>query len=83
MLSSGKLTEQSLDKPDGSPATIKFIEVGGRTTALVEELQKMPEGVQIKPKISKGGKRAGAKRKKVAKEEESVSSSGHDHKTKC
>lgn len=69
-----------LDKPDGSPATIKFIEVGGRTTALVEELQKMPEGVKVKPKIKKGGKVAGAKRKKPTKEEESVSSfSDHDN----
>ncbi|WVQ93735.1 formamidopyrimidine-DNA glycosylase [Kwoniella sp. CBS 9459] len=42
--------------PDGSPATITFVEVGGRTTAVVTELQKMPEGVEIKPKISKGGK---------------------------
>ncbi|RXK38083.1 hypothetical protein M231_04642 [Tremella mesenterica] len=40
--------------PNGKPATIEFIEVGGRTTALVKELQKMPEGVDIKPKISKG-----------------------------
>jgi hypothetical protein len=30
--------------------------VGGRTTAVVKELQKMPEGVDIKPKVSKGGK---------------------------
>lgn len=75
--------KQWLDKPDGSPATIKFIEVGGRTTALVEELQKMPDGIEIKPKISKGGKWAGAKRKKAIKEEESVSSSDHDHMTKC
>ncbi|OCF45132.1 formamidopyrimidine-DNA glycosylase [Kwoniella heveanensis CBS 569] len=42
--------------PDGSPATITFVEVGGRTTAVVTELQKMPDGVEIKPKISKGGK---------------------------
>lgn len=75
--------KQWLDKPDGSPATIKFIEVGGRTTALVEELQKMPAGIEIKPKISKGGKGAGAKRKKAIKEEDSVSSSDHDHMTKC
>lgn len=69
-----------LDKPDGSPATIKFIEVGGRTTALVEELQKMPEGVKIKSKISKGGKGAQVKRKKPTKEEESASSfSDHDN----
>lgn len=69
-----------LDKPDGSPATIKFIEVGGRTTALVEELQKMPEGVKIKSKISKGGKGAQVKRKKPTKEEEPASScSDHDN----
>jgi formamidopyrimidine-DNA glycosylase len=37
--------------------------VGGRTTAIVRELQKMPEGVEIKPKISKGGK--GAKKRKA------------------
>ncbi|ORX38520.1 hypothetical protein BD324DRAFT_577737, partial [Kockovaella imperatae] len=37
--------------PDGKPATLDFIEIGGRTTALVRELQKMPEGVDIKPKI--------------------------------
>ncbi|WVQ77293.1 formamidopyrimidine-DNA glycosylase [Cryptococcus sp. DSM 104548] len=43
--------------PDGTPATIKFIEVGGRTTALVEEVQKMPEGVEIKPKITKGSRK--------------------------
>ncbi|KIR71345.1 formamidopyrimidine-DNA glycosylase [Cryptococcus deuterogattii CA1014] len=63
--------KEFLELPDGSPATIKFIEVGGRTTALVEELQKMPEGVKVKSKISKGGKVAGAKRKKPLKEEES------------
>ncbi|KIR76748.1 formamidopyrimidine-DNA glycosylase [Cryptococcus gattii E566] len=63
--------KEFLELPDGSPATIKFIEVGGRTTALVEELQKMPEGVKVKSKIKKGGKVAGAKRKKPTKEEES------------
>ncbi|KAE8540608.1 formamidopyrimidine-DNA glycosylase [Cryptococcus gattii VGV] len=63
--------KEFLELPDGSPATIKFIEVGGRTTALVEELQKMPEGVKVKSKISKGGKVAGAKRKKPTMEEES------------
>ncbi|GFZ42379.1 hypothetical protein JCM24511_00094 [Saitozyma sp. JCM 24511] len=53
------ITPQGVDflaLPDGSPATITFIEVGGRTTAVVKELQKMPEGVDIKPKVSKGGK---------------------------
>jgi formamidopyrimidine-DNA glycosylase len=51
-------------QPDGTPATIDFVEVGGRTTALVRELQKMPEGVEIKPKITKGGKGASAKKPK-------------------
>lgn len=51
-------------QPDGSPATITFIEVGGRTTAVVSELQKMPEGVEIKPKISKGGKGSRSKKGK-------------------
>lgn len=43
-------------QPNGKPATIEFIEVGGRTTAVVAELQKMPDGVGIKPKNSRGGK---------------------------
>lgn len=43
-------------QPNGKPATIEFIEVGGRTTAVVSELQKMPDGVGIKPKTSRGGK---------------------------
>lgn len=29
-------------EPDGSPATITFVTVGGRTSAVVTELQKMP-----------------------------------------
>ncbi|WWD16349.1 formamidopyrimidine-DNA glycosylase [Kwoniella shandongensis] len=58
-----------LELPDGSPATIVFVEVGGRTTAVVEELQRMPDGVEIKPKISKGGKGSGGKKR--VKEEES------------
>ncbi|WVW82031.1 formamidopyrimidine-DNA glycosylase [Kwoniella bestiolae CBS 10118] len=49
--------------PNGKPATITFIEVGGRTTAVVEELQKMPDGVEIKPKISKGGKGSQSKKR--------------------
>lgn len=57
-------------QPNGKPATIDFIEVGGRTTALVTELQKMPEGVDIKPKISKGGK---GSQKRKAKDSDSVS----------
>ncbi|WRT63912.1 formamidopyrimidine-DNA glycosylase [Kwoniella shivajii] len=49
--------------PNGKPATIVYVEVGGRTTAVVEELQKMPEGVEIKPKISKGGKGSQSKKR--------------------
>lgn len=43
----------------------------------------MLEGVEIKLKISKGGKRVGVKRKKVVKEEELVSFFGYDYKIKC
>lgn len=42
-------------KPDGSPATITFVTVGGRTSAVVTELQKMPSK-----------KAAAAKRKREA-----------------
>jgi formamidopyrimidine-DNA glycosylase len=63
-------------QPDGTPATIDFVEVGGRTTALVRELQKMPEGVEIKPKITKGGK--GAKKRKGG----SVSTSVYPNRSK-
>jgi hypothetical protein len=51
-------------QPDGNPATISFIEVSGRTTAFVEEVQKMPEGIEIKPKITKGGKGSQSKKRK-------------------
>ncbi|WVR03668.1 formamidopyrimidine-DNA glycosylase [Kwoniella sp. DSM 27419] len=66
--------------PDGSPATIEFIEVGGRTTAVVTELQKMPEGVEIKPKISKGGK--GSQSKKRPKDDDSDTGSGSSDSVK-
>ncbi|KAF5338418.1 hypothetical protein D9758_012224 [Tetrapyrgos nigripes] len=36
----GKKTKSSLKLPSGEPATIKFITVGGRTSAYVSELQK-------------------------------------------
>ncbi|WWC66757.1 formamidopyrimidine-DNA glycosylase [Kwoniella pini CBS 10737] len=61
--------KEFLALPNGKPATIVYVEVSGRTTALVEELQKMPEGVEIKPKISKGGK--GSQSKKRPKGDES------------
>ncbi|KAK4688527.1 formamidopyrimidine-DNA glycosylase, partial [Tremellales sp. Uapishka_1] len=63
-----------METPDGAPATIVFIEVSGRTTALVEEVQKMPEGVEIKPKITKGGKGSRSKRGKGDDDESDASS---------
>jgi len=36
-------------QPDGRPATLSFITVGGRTSAFIEELQLLPEGVVYKP----------------------------------
>ncbi|KAK6905408.1 formamidopyrimidine-DNA glycosylase [Kwoniella mangroviensis CBS 8507] len=60
--------------PNGKPATITFIEVGGRTTAVVEELQKMPEGVEIKPKISKGGKGSQSKKRSKGNDSDDGSS---------
>ncbi|CAD6579636.1 MAG: hypothetical protein TREMPRED_002533 [Tremellales sp. Tagirdzhanova-0007] len=62
------LASQNPD-PDGRPATIDFIEVGGRTTAVVAELQSMPEGVEIKPKVSKGGKGSRSKKRKDGDDE--------------
>lgn len=41
-------------QPDGSPATLKFITVGGRTSAYIEELQKLPEGVVYKEPVKRG-----------------------------
>lgn len=59
-----------ISQPNGRPATIEFIEVSGRTTAFVSELQKMPNGVEIKPKITKGGK---GSRSKKAQRSDTVS----------
>ncbi|ORY22697.1 hypothetical protein BCR39DRAFT_551063 [Naematelia encephala] len=42
--------------PDGSPATIEFIDVAGRTSAFVPQLQVMPEGFQIKIPVKRGKK---------------------------
>lgn len=38
----GKKQKHTMTLPDGSPATIKWITVGGRTSAYVAELQKVP-----------------------------------------
>lgn len=37
-------------QPDGTPATITFVTVGGRTSAVVAELQKMPSKKAAAPK---------------------------------
>lgn len=55
--------EPFMKLPDGGQATIGWIEVGGRTTAVVEEMQKMPEGVEIKAKVPRGGKGSKGKKK--------------------
>ncbi|KAH8083725.1 Formamidopyrimidine-DNA glycosylase N-terminal domain-containing protein [Filobasidium floriforme] len=54
--------------PDGRPATLAFITVGGRTSAYVEELQTLPEGVVYKP----------PKKKATKAESEASSSSSSD-----
>jgi len=71
-----------VSQPDGKPATIVFVEVGGRTTAVVEELQKMPEGIEIKPKVSKGGKGSRSKKGKGG-DNDSVSFSWRYHCNAC
>ncbi|KAJ9103600.1 hypothetical protein QFC20_004756 [Naganishia adeliensis] len=43
-----------VEQPDGSPATLKFITVGGRTSAYIEELQVLPEGVVYKEPVKRG-----------------------------
>ncbi|KAI0757407.1 Formamidopyrimidine-DNA glycosylase N-terminal domain-containing protein [Daedaleopsis nitida] len=41
----GKKEKHTLKLPDGTPATIKWVTVGGRTSAYVAELQKLKRGV--------------------------------------
>ncbi|KAL1952308.1 hypothetical protein VTO73DRAFT_1457 [Trametes versicolor] len=45
----GKKEKHTLKLPDGKPATIKWITVGGRTSAYVAELQKLQRGA-IQPR---------------------------------
>ncbi len=40
-------------QPNGKAATISFVTVGGRTSAFVEEIQRLPEGVAMKAKVSR------------------------------
>jgi len=63
----GKKKEHTLKLPSGEPATIKWITVGGRTSAYVTELQIPPEPVPSSPKkrTMKG------KQRQVVDEEES------------
>lgn len=55
------------EQPDGTSSSISFVTVGGRTSAVVDKVQILPEGI-VKPK--RGG---GAKGKRKAKDEEEVS----------
>ncbi|GLB36541.1 putative formamidopyrimidine-DNA glycosylase H2TH domain [Lyophyllum shimeji] len=78
----GKKKEHILTLPSGEPATIKWITVGGRTSAYVEELQFPPEPVLgSTPK-----KRAAKGKSKVVDEEDSdtdpVPSTPKKHATK-
>ncbi|KAI0367522.1 AtMMH-1 [Pilatotrama ljubarskyi] len=45
----GKKEKHTLKLPDGKPATIKWITVGGRTSAYVAELQKLQRGATAGP----------------------------------
>ncbi|KAI0638976.1 AtMMH-1 [Trametes polyzona] len=45
----GKKEKHTLKLPDGRPATIKWITVGGRTSAYVAELQKLRRGATSSP----------------------------------
>ncbi|BGP22695.1 hypothetical protein JCM10295v2_001586 [Rhodotorula toruloides] len=57
--------------PDGSTSTISFVTVGGRTSAVVDRVQLLPEEFAVKDVgASKGGGK-GKGRKKRKKEEES------------
>ncbi|KAI0318747.1 hypothetical protein OF83DRAFT_1241797 [Amylostereum chailletii] len=43
-------SEDGLKLPSGEPATIKWVTVGGRTSAYILELQKLPNGMAATPK---------------------------------
>lgn len=45
-------------QPDGKPATIAFVTVAGRTSAVVTELQKLPSEINGKSKAPKAAKAA-------------------------
>jgi len=55
------------EQPDGTSSSISFVTVGGRTSAVVDRVQILPEGI-VKPK--RGG---GAKGKRKVEDEEEVS----------
>lgn len=68
----GKKQEHTLKLPSGEPATIKWITVGGRTSAYVAELQIPPEPVPGGPKKRVSKKRAAkGKQKEVVDEGDS------------
>nr|GAT57544.1 MutM homolog-1 [Mycena chlorophos] len=66
----GKKEASTLKLPTGEPATIKWITVGGRTSAFVQELQKLPGAP-----IAKAGPGPRKKRKAKAEEEDSADES--------
>ncbi|KAF5377254.1 hypothetical protein D9615_006364 [Tricholomella constricta] len=66
----GKKKEHTMKLPSGEPATIKWITVGGRTSAYVTQLQVPPAGAP-KPSQKRGTKKRKAKGKQKATDEES------------
>lgn len=48
-------------QPDGSKATISWVTVGGRTSAVVEELQRLPTGIVAKKPAPQGGRKRKAR----------------------
>ncbi|KAH9945593.1 AtMMH-1 [Amylocystis lapponica] len=51
----GKKKQHSMTLPDGNPATIKWLTVGGRTSAYVAELQRLPSRAAAKQQQGDGG----------------------------
>jgi formamidopyrimidine-DNA glycosylase len=60
-------------QPDGSTSTISFVTVGGRTSAVVDRIQVLPEGL-VKSKAK------GKRKMKEEEEEEEVEVDGSDGK---
>ncbi|KAF8887791.1 Formamidopyrimidine-DNA glycosylase N-terminal domain-containing protein [Infundibulicybe gibba] len=65
----GKKKQHTLKLPSGEPATIKWLTVGGRTSAFVVELQKLPEN------NNRGGSRRKRERVTITEDAEDSDSS--------